>query len=118
MEDKDIKINKLLAGIIITAGLTSFSCAMTPEANQFYRRACDLAEKSQYNDAIDQLNKAIQLSPDDALLYTKLAGMYSELGQWGNSVEAYKKALKIRPDDAFIYISLGNIYEQMHLILK
>ena len=75
---------------------------MTPEANQYYHKACSLSDESKYEEAVEQLNIAIQLSPDDALLYTKLAGMYSELSDWDNAVEAYKKALKLRPDDAFI----------------
>ena len=79
---------------------------MTPEANQYYRQACGLADAEKFVEAAENLNKAIQLSPDDALLHTKLAGMYSELGQWNDAVESYKKALKLRPDDAFIYISL------------
>ena len=103
----------MLSAVLIGGCLSSVGFAMTPEANQFYRQACNDADNQKYELAVDNLNKAIQLSHDDALLHTKLAGMYSELGQWGNAVEAYKKALKLRPDDAFIYISLGNIFEQM-----
>ena len=86
---------------------------MTPEANRYYHKACSLADKAQYTEATEYLNKAILISPEDSLLYTKLAGIYSELGKWEEAIDAYKKAVKLRPNDAFIYISLGNIYEQM-----
>mgnify|MGYP003318693141 FL=1 len=45
------------------------------------------------------------------MLYTKIAGLYSDIGNYQESLSAYKKAVKLRPNDAFIYISMGNILQ-------
>ena len=103
---------KILSVFIVLSGLVPCTYAMTIEANQYYHKACMLGDEAKYQEAVSYLEKAIQLSPSDALLYTKLAGMYSELGEWEQALDNYRKSLKLKPDDAFVYISLGNIYEQ------
>ena len=62
---------------------------------------------------ISIVQKALAINGDDAMLYTKIAGLYSDIGNYEESLGAYKKALKLRPNDAFIYISIGNILQTM-----
>lgn len=51
------------------------------------------------------------MSGEDAILYTKLAGLYADIGDYDNALGAYKIAIRLRPNDAFIYISIGNILQ-------
>ncbi len=85
--------------------------AMTPEATELYQEACSLEYQHDYNAAADKLKEAIKISPEDSMLLTKLAGIYTELNDYDNAVDMYTKAIEIKPNDAFIYISLGSIYE-------
>ena len=85
--------------------------AMTQEASTLYQEACTLEYQHDYQKAVDKVLAAINLSPDDAMLFTKLAGLYTDLDKYDNAIEAYKKVIELRPNDAFVYISLGSIYE-------
>ena len=53
------------------------------------------------------------MNGDDAMLYTKIAGLYADTGNYEQALSAYKKAVRLRPNDAFIYISMGNILQTM-----
>ncbi len=84
---------------------------MTPEASTLYQEACTLEYQHEYSQAVAKVLEAIKLSPDDAMLYTKLAGLYTDMDDYDKAIEAYTKVIELRPNDAFVYISLGSIYE-------
>jgi len=84
---------------------------MSPEASTLYQEACTLEYQHNYQLAIDKVLEAVKLSPDDAMLYTKLAGLYTDTDDLDKAVEMYSKVIDLRPNDAFVYISLGSIYE-------
>ena len=83
---------------------------MSDDAYKLFQNANQLEKQNKYLEAVDQLKSALELSPDEAILYIKLGGMYSEIGDWNNALIAYKKAIKLKPNDAVVYISIGNIY--------
>lgn len=104
---------------ILTAYLLSslFMCAIPtsayipPEASVLYQEACSAEHQQDLKTAIAKLERAIEISGGDAMLYTKLAGIYSEIDEFDKALENYNKVISINPDDAFIYISIGSIYE-------
>ncbi len=91
----------------------SIEAKMTKEAHSLYQEACGYEYRGEYLKAIDVIQKALNLNGDDAMLYTKIAGLYSDAGNYEEALGAYKKAVKLRPNDAFIYISIGNILQTM-----
>ena len=95
----------------MSAMSTPVEARMTKEAHALYQQACAYEYKSDYNTAIKIIQQALQINGEDAMLYTKIAGLYSDIGEYENSLSAYKKAVKLRPNDAFIYISMGNILQ-------
>lgn len=107
--------NQFLVSAILSLSLISFGVQaeayMSPEANILYQQACTLEYQHNYNEAIKKIQEAIAIAGEDALLYTKLAGLYSETDQYDKALEAYNVVVRLRPDDAFVYISIGNIYE-------
>lgn len=84
---------------------------MTPEVNKLYQEACSAEYQNNLPDAIEKLKKAISISGNDSLLFTKLGGIYSEIGEYEKALKSYAKAIELKPDDAFMYISVGSIYE-------
>ena len=96
----------------------SVQAAMTPEANSLYQQACSAEYQQDYDTAVAKLTQAIQIAGDDALLYTKLAGVYSEMGEYEKALQIYAKVAEMRPGDAFIYISVGSIYENQGKYLE
>ena len=86
---------------------------MTKEAHALYQEACSYEYKGDYANAISTIQKALNINGDDAMLYTKIAGLYADAGNYEEALGAYKRAVKLRPNDAFIYISIGNILQTM-----
>ena len=84
---------------------------LTKEAHSLYQQACQYEYKNDYANAIKVIQHALTLNGEDAMLYTKIAGLYADTGNYNESLSAYKKAIKLRPNDAFIYISMGNILQ-------
>jgi len=65
--------------------------------------------------AIDNFNQAIRLTPDYAAAYYNLGIIYYALGQQQRAIENYDKAIRIMPNHAnaynnraFIYLNMGN----------
>lgn len=105
-----LSIFAIIVSLSSTAGVEA---KMTKEAHALYQQACNYEYKSDYNTAISIIQRAIAINGDDAMLYTKIAGLYSDIGDYEEALGAYKKAIKLRPNDAFIYISIGNILQTL-----
>ena len=110
-----MNIGKNLLTAILVSGLCinvipAYSY-ISPEASMLYQEACSAEHSQDLKGAIQKLEQAISVSGGDAMLYTKLAGIYSEIDEFDKALENYNKVIKINPDDAFIYISIGSIYE-------
>lgn len=84
---------------------------MVPEANALYQQACSAEYKEDYQTAVSKLLQALNLSANDVMIYTKLAGVYSEMGEYEKALEAYAKVAELKPADGYIYLSIGSIYE-------
>ena len=102
-----------ILGIIMFLSSVPTEAKMTKEAHALYQEACSYEYKGDYSTAITIIQKALNVNGDDAMLYTKIAGLYSDAGNYEEALGAYKKALKLRANDAFSYISIGNILQTM-----
>ena len=109
MDKKNILTTALVLGIMLASGIPAR--ALSPEASMLYQEACSAEHQQDLPGAIDKLKKAISISGGDAMLYTKLAGIYAEIADYDSALAAYRKVIDLNPDDAFIYVSIGNIYE-------
>src|SRR5271157_5262015 len=80
-------------------------------AVDFYRRyniAWELAQKGQYEAAIAEWKKALELSPGEASIYVNLGVVLGRLGRPDEAIAQYQKALTIAPDDAEVHFRLGS----------
>ena len=108
-----IAISLLLALSAAGADLSA-QAKMSTESYKLFQESNVLEKDCNYSMAIEKIKYAIELSPDEAILYIKLGGLYTEMGDWENALIAYKKAIKLKPNDAVVYISIGNILQQQH----
>ncbi len=65
------------------------------QKEQILKQVQDYIEKKEYEQAVLELNKAIELDPEDASLYYTLGDIYEQLGKDKESVEAFLKALQL-----------------------
>lgn len=111
----NMKIKKqLLTTILLSTmafGISPVQAFMSPEASMLYQQACTAEHEQDLKEAISKLEQAIAISGGDAMLYTKLAGIYSEIDEYDKALDAYNKVINLKPDDAFVHISIGSIYE-------
>jgi tetratricopeptide (TPR) repeat protein len=59
---------------------------------------------------LDKVNKAIELSPDNELLYVVAGQVYERNNDMANAERSYLKAVEIKPDHELANYKLGNIY--------
>ena len=66
-----------------------------------------LASLGQFENAIKCYNKALELDPDNAIMYTNTGITFAEFGQFENAIKCYNKALELDPDDAATHANKG-----------
>jgi tetratricopeptide (TPR) repeat protein len=59
--------------------------------------------KSQYDKAISDYSKAIEINPKSALTYNNRGNVYAAKGQYDKAISDYNKAIEINPSDAGAY---------------
>jgi len=80
-------------------------------AVDFYRRynvAWELAQKGQYEAAIAEWRKALELNPGEAIVYLNLGVALARMGKPDEAIAQYQKALAITPDAAEVHFRLGS----------
>jgi tetratricopeptide (TPR) repeat protein len=80
-------------------------------ATEFYRRynvAWELARKGQYETAIAEWKKALELNPGEAVIYLNLGVALARLGKPEEAIAQYQRALAITPDSAEVHFRLGS----------
>ena len=62
-------------------------------------------------EAIADFTKAIEVGPDNALIYTLRADAYREIGNFEQAINDYNKAIGLDPDNALTYFDRGCAYD-------
>ena len=112
-----MKKKTLLAiGVIFCLSAMQSNCEakMSAQSNKLYNSATIQEQEGNFAQALEYIKKALQYSPDDAILNIKLAGLYQHLGNYEEAIVAYNKAISLRPHDGFLYISLANLFMQKY----
>lgn len=98
MRAEKIKKQILLSAVILSmVAPIPAQAYMSSEANSLYQQACTLEYQHNLPEAVNKLNQAIQLAGDEAMLYTKLAGIYTDMDEYDKAVETYLKVIQLRP---------------------
>lgn len=66
-------------------------------------------EKKEYDKALEDLNKAIKLKPDDNMYYYR-ANIYYTIDQFDQALKDYSKAISIDPTKAHYFQMQGLVY--------
>lgn len=66
-----------------------------------------LEERGQYGPAVEALERAVKLDPNQAEACWRLAVSYDKLGRWSQSSAYYQKALQAKPGNADLYADMG-----------
>ena len=88
-----------------TQAITSVS-----SAEESYNRGSELLDKGEYDEAIDEFTKAIEIDPNYAEAYNNRGLAYYYTWEYDLAVADYDKAIEIDPDYADAYNNRGNAY--------
>jgi tetratricopeptide (TPR) repeat protein len=67
-----------------------------------------------FDSAIADFTRAIELNPNDDSAYTNRGGAHYEKAEFDHAIADLNKALEINPKSALAYSNLGWTYEAMH----
>jgi len=83
---------------------------MDAPAAELYRvldRATELAKKRDHEAAISEWRRALEMSPDDPMVYHNLGLSLAATGRLPEAIDQYRKALAVDPDHADSYTGWG-----------
>lgn len=75
-----------------------------------YFKGVVYARKSQWDQAISDFNKALEINPGFAEAYISRGFAYRGKGQYDQAISDYNKALEINPRHAWVYYNRGLAY--------
>ncbi len=89
------------------------STAMGETAADWFYKANALSDGKKYTDpikAIEYLNNAIKMQPDDETYYYNRGVAYDNLGQYQPAIKDYNQAIRLQPDYPKAYNNRGINY--------
>ena len=84
-----------------------------PLHENHFNKGLDYAEDGQWENAVQEFDKAIQVDPDYAEPYYNRGYSYDELGQYQTAIDDYTMAIQLDPDYAEAYANRGNTYDTL-----
>jgi tetratricopeptide (TPR) repeat protein len=104
-------MRKIIIPVFLVLTLLS-STAMGETADDWCNRANELSDGKKYTDplkAIEFLNNAIKLQPNDAGSFYNRGVAYDDLGQYKRAIKDYNQAIILKPDYAEAFYNRGTI---------
>jgi tetratricopeptide (TPR) repeat protein len=83
-----------------------------PKAIYLSSLATALQEQGRYEEALKVVDKALQLSPDDAELWRQMGDVLVQQRRYDQALQSYQHALKLNPDHADALYKIGALLEQ------
>jgi tetratricopeptide (TPR) repeat protein len=81
--------------------------APSPEALAHLKSGTALATDNQYDPAIREFQKVVELDPENAQAYTFWGNCLNDEGKYGEAIPLFRKASEIVPQEAVIYVYWG-----------
>ena len=101
-----------IVAAILVAGLAlaSAACSGSSPATEHYNRAGELEDSEQWEEAIAELDQAIELDPEFSLAYVRRGNANFSLEQYEQAIADYDAAIELDPDSAYAYANRGSAY--------
>jgi len=99
------KMRKFVLYTLIFAMIATIGCGpkVDYEAKKAYNRGVDNFKIGQYDQAISDFSKAIEINPRFAMAYNHRGIVYDSKGQYDKAISDYTKAIEINPKYAEAY---------------
>jgi tetratricopeptide (TPR) repeat protein len=77
------------------------------EAEQRVERAQQLSESARWEEALAEIDAALEINPNNAVWHAHRGCILDELDRWEDAVEAYGTALNLEPADRDVAVAYG-----------
>ena len=107
----------LMIALLVLLGLFNYSFYKTDAHNHFplnYYMGRDYVKHKDYDNAIEEFKKAIEINPDSTDAHNELAMVYEKKGLQEDAFAECMKALELAPDYAEAFATLGTIYNNIN----
>ena len=98
----------LIASFLLAIALAVGAKEKSAEFN--HKRGIEHVEKDQFDQAIAEFNKDIELNPRDALAYSNRGAAFLEKDQYDQAITDLNKAIELNPRLAIAYSNRGFVY--------
>ena len=102
-------LSSLTAAIVI--GTSLITGCTNPLATQYFKQGVEKYEAGNYQGAISDWSKAIEINPQDAVFYYNRGVAKHELKDYQGAIADYTKAIEINPQDAEAFVNRGIVRE-------
>jgi tetratricopeptide (TPR) repeat protein len=82
----------------------------TNNADTYFNRGMDCINKGQYDQAISNFTKVLEINPKNDRAYNNRGNVYAIKGQYDKAILDYGKALEINPSNDEAYYNRGKVY--------
>jgi len=104
---RGVKYGGILLGVTVL--LVLFLLAQRMGGYKYYHvKGFKLYRQGKYSEAIESLNKAIELYPQYAVAYYRIGLAFFEQGKYDEAIKHYQKAIQLEPDLVVAYENLGH----------
>ena len=90
----------------------SYSDGYENKAIAYYSRGLAYYDKGEYDRAIEDYNKAIELNPEYTYAYNNRGLAYYNKGEYERAKNDFEKAMELDPEDEYPVANMGEIYFQ------
>lgn len=87
---------------------------LKPSEQPYVNLGSLLMEQGQTKEALEPLQKAVELAPGSAYCHLKLGVEYHKAGQLENAQRELEKATQLEPESATAHYQLGRLYKDIH----
>jgi tetratricopeptide (TPR) repeat protein len=102
---------KAAAGIVDTLALVLRGNEMNSKAKALIEKTKALFYNNKYDEAIEVLNEAIRLDPNDATVYLFRGSFYNIIGQYDAAISDLSEAIRHEPNNATVYLMRGSVFK-------
>ena len=82
-------------------------------AANFFYKGLAAENENNFDAAINNYKRAIEIYPEYAMPYANLGNVYNNRGEFETALAYYKKVLELNPKFTEVYINIGNVYYGM-----
>lgn len=84
------------------------------DSEAYFNRGLYYARAAQYDDAIKDFTKVIELNQNYVYAYNNRGFCYKNNGQYDNAIKDFTKAIELKPDYAYAYDNRADAYEKIN----